>query len=214
MPAAPVMRMCIASPCGSYCAELCLLPPIPIEILRREPALERGFARRPFAVEHGEPGGVAAAALDDHVLAEQALIGEAEALRRPLRRGVERIAFPFVAPIAERFEGVAGDQVLRLGGERRALRAPANRRCCRPRPRASPAGFPSATGCRPRGRLHRRRRRKSAPCCPRRRRYRRRTPPVRETGRAADRSRSRRGRASPSTTPARCRAALRRSTVP
>jgi hypothetical protein len=70
MPAAPVMRMCFASPAPELAAELCLLPPIPVEILRREPVLERGFARWPFAVEDGEPSGVAAATLDDDVLAD------------------------------------------------------------------------------------------------------------------------------------------------
>src|SRR5581483_11855941 len=54
-------------------AELALLPAFPIEILRREPALEGGLAGGPFAVEHGEPGGVAVAPLVDHVLAEDAL---------------------------------------------------------------------------------------------------------------------------------------------
>src|SRR5947209_6937438 len=50
-----------------------------VEIVGRKPALESGLARRPFAVEHGVPGGVAAVALDDHVLAENALELEAEA---------------------------------------------------------------------------------------------------------------------------------------
>src|SRR6185295_15019555 len=120
MPAAPVMRMCMAFP-SALRAELGFLPPIPIEILRREPALERGLPRRPLAVEHGKPGGVAASALDDHVRAEQPLIGEAETLRRPARGGVEGVALPFVAAVTERLEGVARDQVLCLGAERRAL---------------------------------------------------------------------------------------------
>ena len=49
-----------------------------IEILRREPCLEGPLDRRPFGIQHGEPGRVAVAALDDHVLPEHALEGEAE----------------------------------------------------------------------------------------------------------------------------------------
>ena len=55
------------------------LPAVFIEIVRRKPALERGLARRPFAVEDRVPGGVAVAALHDLMLAEQALVLEAVA---------------------------------------------------------------------------------------------------------------------------------------
>src|SRR5258708_3563998 len=83
-----------------------------VEILRRKPAFEGKLAAGPFAVEHGEPGGVAVAALDDHVLAKDAFEGESEPPRGAHRRGVERVAFPFVAPVAELVEDVAGHQVL------------------------------------------------------------------------------------------------------
>src|SRR6187431_3432204 len=102
-------------------AQLCFLPPIPIEVFRREPALERGLARRPLVVEHRKIGGVAGAALDDHVLAQDALELKAVAERRTPRWCVERVALPLVAPIAERFERMAGEQILRLSAERRLL---------------------------------------------------------------------------------------------
>src|SRR5579862_2057185 len=82
------------------------LPAFAVEILRRKPALEVALARRPLAVEHGEPGIIAVAAFGNHVLAERAFIDEAIAQRRAPRWGVEGIAFPFVAPIAERLEDV------------------------------------------------------------------------------------------------------------
>src|SRR3984957_3668884 len=81
-----------------------------IEVLRREPALERRLACRPLGLEHGEPGGVAAAPLDDHVVAKDALVAEAEPQRGAARGCIERIAFPFVAAIAERLEGIAGEE--------------------------------------------------------------------------------------------------------
>ena len=149
----------VAFPSRPIRAELRLLPPIPIEILRREPALERGLARRPFAVEHGEIGGVAVAALGDHVLAQDAFEREAEAQRRAARRRVERVAFPFVAPIAERLEHIARQQILRLGGERRALQGRRIDDVADLDRRASPGGFPSASRCRRRGRTARPRRR-------------------------------------------------------
>src|SRR5262245_39650499 len=62
-----------------------LLLAVRAEIVRRKPALEARLARAPLAVEHGEPGGVAVAALDDLMLAEHALEGEAEARRRAPR---------------------------------------------------------------------------------------------------------------------------------
>src|SRR5208337_1387311 len=87
-----------------------LLPSLAIEVVAPEPALEGRLASRPFAVEHREPGGVAVAALDDHVLAENTLEGEAQALRRAPRRRVERVALPFVTAIAERIENIGGEE--------------------------------------------------------------------------------------------------------
>src|SRR5580692_6895386 len=80
------------------------LPAFAFEVLRCKPALEIGFARRPFAVEHGEPGVIAVAALGDHVLAERAFVDETVAQRGAPRRRIEGIAFPFVTPIAKRLE--------------------------------------------------------------------------------------------------------------
>src|SRR5215204_6319764 len=72
-----------------------------VEIRRVEPALESAPARRPFAVEHRIPGGVAVLALDHHVLAEHALEGEAEAAGGALRALVRVIALPLEAAVAE-----------------------------------------------------------------------------------------------------------------
>src|SRR5260221_6028935 len=105
-------------------AQLLALAAVGVEVLRREPALERGFARRPVGGQHGEPGGVAAAALDDHVVAKNALVAKAEAQRRAARRGIERIAFPLVTAVAERLEGIAGPEGLRFGRQRRGAGPP------------------------------------------------------------------------------------------
>ena len=94
---------------------------VPIEVIRVQPAFETAFAIRPFAVEHREICGVAAVALGDHVLAKDALKDEAVARRRAARGGIERIAFPFIAAIAQRLERIARQKVLRFGAERRAL---------------------------------------------------------------------------------------------
>ena len=139
MPAAPVMRICTSvRPVGARChavqfAQAHLLLARRVEILRRQPALEGGLARRPFAVEHRVIGGVAVPALGDQLLAQDALEDEAIAQSRAPRRRVQRIAFPFVAPVAQRLERVAREQILRLGAERRTLQRPANRRYVRPR---------------------------------------------------------------------------------
>src|SRR2546423_5535055 len=55
------------------------------------------------------------------MFAEDALEGEAEALGRAARRGVERVALPLEAAIAELIEGAGGEQVDRLRRGRRAL---------------------------------------------------------------------------------------------
>src|SRR5262249_56936829 len=135
MPAAPVMSTCTsllpeaAWRClthGVQLAQAHPLPPLRVEILRREPALEGNLARRPFAVEHGVIRRVAAAALADHVLPERAFVNEAVAQRRPARRVVEHVALPFVAPVAERLEGVAPAQILRLPSDPRPPPRPPN----------------------------------------------------------------------------------------
>ncbi len=72
-----------------------------VEVRRLEPGLVGPSQRRPFVVDHREPGGVPVRAFDDHVLAEQPLEGEAEAERRALRRFVVVVALPFEATVAE-----------------------------------------------------------------------------------------------------------------
>src|SRR5215207_3506440 len=96
-------------------AETEALSPGLVEVRRLEPALEGAPARRPFAVEHGIPGGVAVVALDHHVLAKHALEGEAEAAGGALRGLVRIIALPLEAAVAELVEDVAGEEVDRLG---------------------------------------------------------------------------------------------------
>src|SRR6202008_1570695 len=92
-----------------------LLLALGVEVLPCKPALEGGFARRPFGIDDRIPGGVAILALHHLVLTEQALVLEAEAQRGALGRLIAIVAFPLVAPVAER-KSVLADQVHRLGG--------------------------------------------------------------------------------------------------
>ena len=55
------------------------------------------------------------------MLAEDALEGEAEALGGAARAGVGGVALPLQAAVAEAVEGLAREQVDRLGGRGRAL---------------------------------------------------------------------------------------------
>src|ERR1700730_2936414 len=71
-----------------------------VEVRRIEPARERPIERGPFAVDHGVPRGVTVTALVHTRLAEDALVGESEALRRRARRRVQRVALPLVAAVA------------------------------------------------------------------------------------------------------------------
>ena len=67
------------------------------------------------------------------MLAERAFIYETVAQRGTARGGIEGIAFPLIAPVAERFESIFGEQILRLGSERASAAVPASRRYDRPR---------------------------------------------------------------------------------
>src|SRR5438067_4383000 len=89
-----------------------------VEIAGIEPPLEGGFDRRPLAVDNRKPGGVAIAALDDVRLPEQPLKAKAVPRGGGARRRVERIALPFIAPVAELVENPPHHQVhrLRCGG--------------------------------------------------------------------------------------------------
>ena len=106
---------------GLQLCELLFLHPAGGEVLWRQPALKGGPAGRPFGFQHSEPGGVPAEALDDPVVAEDALESQAQAQGSPARCGVEGIAFPLIAAIAERLERVARQQILRLGRQSGAL---------------------------------------------------------------------------------------------
>src|SRR5260221_6046568 len=94
-----------------------------IEIGGIEPALEGGFEARPLALDDREPRRVAAAALVDDRLAEDALEAEAEPRRRGARGRVERVAFPLVAAISQLVEDAAHHQIHRLGRGGGALQA-------------------------------------------------------------------------------------------
>src|SRR5262245_28684692 len=91
-----------------------LLPPLFVEILVLEPGLELRRHGRPFAVDHGIPGGVAVPALDDEMLAENAFKSEAEPLCRLARGHIEGMAFPFEPAHAQIIEAVTHHQKDRL----------------------------------------------------------------------------------------------------
>ena len=63
--AAASARSLNSDTCRSARRVTCLCSPFAIEILRRQPLLVRPLQRRPFAVDDGEPGRVAVAALVD-----------------------------------------------------------------------------------------------------------------------------------------------------
>src|ERR1041385_2892729 len=83
------------------CAERLTLATGFVEVLRAEPRLEDVGNGRPLAIEHREPRRVAIAAFHDRGLPEHAFEREAEALRRRARRGIQRVALPFVSPIPQ-----------------------------------------------------------------------------------------------------------------
>ena len=123
---------------------------IAVEVLRREPGLERAPQRRPLVVDDREPGGVTVPPLRHLVLAEHALEAEAETLRRAPRRGVERVALPLEPPVSEVVERMPGQEIDRLGrsdrtAQRRAevdvadLDHPVRR--CDPQVREEPGGL-------------------------------------------------------------------------
>lgn len=92
-----------------------------VKVLRRQPPLQRDATRRPLVCQHGEPGRVAAAPLDDQMVAEDALGDEAEALGSTSRRRVQRVALPLVASVAQHVKGVPRQQEEGLGGRGGAL---------------------------------------------------------------------------------------------
>src|SRR6516225_10535636 len=118
----PWSLLLIPSSCsGIQCSEAHALDALCIEILGVQPAFEVALAHRPFAVEHGEPCVVAITALGNHVLAESTLVDKPITQRCPPRCGIQRVAFPLVAAIAESLKHVTRQQILSFGTERRAL---------------------------------------------------------------------------------------------
>ncbi len=87
------------------------------EVVRVEPGLEAGADGGPFGVGDGEPGGVAAFALDDHVVAEGAFVGEAEAGGGAAGGGVGGVAAPLPAAIGQGGHHVVGKEEEGLGGD-------------------------------------------------------------------------------------------------
>src|SRR4051812_5201004 len=82
------------------------LAPCRVEISRCKPAFEASANGRPFVIEYRQPRGIAVFAFLDHVLAEDAFVGEPETPRRAHRRLVPRVAFPLEAAVTELFEDV------------------------------------------------------------------------------------------------------------
>src|SRR5215813_12576106 len=66
------------------------LPAPVVEVPGIEPALEGGFPRGPFGIEHRIPRGIAIAALHDHVLPEDSFESEAEPQRGAKARCASR----------------------------------------------------------------------------------------------------------------------------
>src|SRR5262249_42252185 len=125
IPGMVMARMIVVVVVGVHCAGLTggpdlfkppLLLSVGIEISRIEPDLIGLFQSRPFLVDDRIPRGIPVLALDDHVLAEHALEGEAEPIRGTLRRFVTVVAFPLPAAVAERVERILHEQEMRLGG--------------------------------------------------------------------------------------------------
>src|SRR5437764_6631096 len=97
------------SACRDEFSERPLLDALAVEVLGRQPRLEPGADRRPLVVGDRVPGGVAVATLDHHVVAEDALEAEPEALGGASRGRVQRIALPFEPAVAELVERMAGE---------------------------------------------------------------------------------------------------------
>ena len=82
-----------------------------VKVCGGEPTLKGTLAAGPLGVEHGVPGGVAAAPLYYHVLTEDTLEGESEALGCSPRGEIERIALPLVASIGQLLEDVSRQEI-------------------------------------------------------------------------------------------------------
>ena len=80
-----------------------------------------------------KPCRIAVAALGNHMLAEDAFKGEAVAQRGAARGGIERIAFPLVAPVARASRRHSMPKDIAPRCRAACVAGPANRRCGRPR---------------------------------------------------------------------------------
>src|SRR5262245_7383534 len=96
------------------------LSPLRVEGRGVEPPLERGLQRRPLTIDGRVPRRIAIAALVDERLTEYALERQSEPLSRGPRRRIQRIALPFVPPVAEG-KGMLHHQEHRFAGGGRAL---------------------------------------------------------------------------------------------
>src|SRR4026208_858746 len=97
------------------------LAPAFVEVGRRQPLLVGTPQRRPLAIEHREPRGVAIAPFVYDGLAENALEAEAQTFGGAAPRHIQAVALPFVAAIAELVENAAHHQEHRLRRQARAL---------------------------------------------------------------------------------------------
>src|SRR5215469_3716487 len=104
-----------AMSCGGELRKAGYLTASSVKIFRREPVLESNLDRRPFAIEDREPRCITAAPLVDVGLPPDALEFEAEPGCSCPRSGIERIALPSVAAVAEFIKDVPHHQVHRLG---------------------------------------------------------------------------------------------------
>src|SRR6185295_16496792 len=81
-------------PAALKIAQRLSLASVGIKIAGREPSLDSRANGGPFAIYDRVPGGVAVAALDDHVPVEDALEAEAEAAGGAARGLVQCVALP------------------------------------------------------------------------------------------------------------------------
>src|SRR5690606_37920991 len=96
---------------GPEPSERPLLLAVVVEVFGGQPALEAAFEGGPLGVDDRKPGGVAAFAFHNAVLAEKAFILEAEAEGCCLGCFVAVVALPLEPPVAELIEGMGGKEV-------------------------------------------------------------------------------------------------------
>src|SRR5215472_1906582 len=92
-----------------------------VEVLHREPGLERALQLWPLLVDDGIPRRIAVTSLVDNCLTEDSLELEAKSLSRLARGRIETVALPFVATIPKLVENVRHEKELRFGRHCRVL---------------------------------------------------------------------------------------------